>query len=97
MSDNTLKPELVRKKKNCTVCYHTVCESVAMGESLTSYINGDETPADFFTKGICSGKRMYKVNNILHDMYDDKFKSYEVADETSIPKPNTSAHATWED
>ncbi len=30
--NNTSKPESVLKKKNNAVCYHTVHESVAMGE-----------------------------------------------------------------
>ncbi len=42
--NNTLKPESILKKKNNAVCYHTVHESVAMGESLTVHIDGDENP-----------------------------------------------------
>ncbi|KAL7461860.1 hypothetical protein ACHAXS_002265 [Conticribra weissflogii] len=34
--NKTSKPESVLKKKCNVVCYHTVCESVAMGESLTN-------------------------------------------------------------
>ncbi|KAL7455165.1 hypothetical protein ACHAXS_000352, partial [Conticribra weissflogii] len=40
--NNTSKPESVLKTKNNAVCYHTVRESVAMGESLTAHIDGDE-------------------------------------------------------
>ncbi len=29
--NNTSKSELIPKKKNHAVCYHTVCEYVAMG------------------------------------------------------------------
>ncbi len=42
--NNTLKPESELKKKNNAVCYHTVRESIAMGESLTVHIDGDENP-----------------------------------------------------
>ncbi len=42
--NNTSKPESVLKKKNNTVCYHTVHESVAKGESLTTHIGDDENP-----------------------------------------------------
>ena len=42
--NNTSKPKSVLKKKNNAVCYHTVRESVAMGESLITYIDGDKNP-----------------------------------------------------
>ncbi len=71
--NNTSKPESVLKNKNNIVCYHTVCESVAMGESLTAHIDGDENPADLLTKVICSVNQRYLVNNILHDMYNGEF------------------------
>ncbi len=45
--NNTSKPESVLKKKNNTVCYHTVQESVAMGESLTAHIDGKEIPLTY--------------------------------------------------
>ncbi len=74
--NNTWKPELVLKKKNNAVCDHTVRESVAMGESLTTHIDFDEHPDDLLVKVICSGKRRCIVNNILHDMYSGEFKPY---------------------
>ncbi len=76
---NTLKPESVLKKNNNTVCYHTIRESVAMGESLTAHIDDDENPADLLVKVICQGKMRYIGNNILHDMYDGEFNLYAVA------------------
>ncbi len=78
--NSTSKPESILKKKNNTVCYHTLCESVAMCESPTAHIDGDENPADLLTKVICSGKRRYIVNNILHDVYNGKFKPYAAAE-----------------
>ncbi len=74
--NNTSKPESVLKKKNNTVCYHTVRVSVALGESLTAHIVGDDNPADLLTKVLCGGKRRCIVNNILHDVYDGEFKPY---------------------
>ncbi len=50
-----------------------------MGESLTACIDGDENPADLLTKVMCSSKRRYIVNNILHDVYNGEFKPYTVA------------------
>ncbi len=57
--NNTSKPGPVLKKKNNAVCYHTVRESVTMGESLTAHIDGDENPVDLLIKVIRSGKRSY--------------------------------------
>ncbi len=49
--NNTSKQESVlKKKKKNAVCYHTLHESVAMGESLTTPIDGNEIPADLLTK-----------------------------------------------
>ncbi len=76
--NNTSKPGSVLKKKNNAVCYHTVCESVAMGESLTAHIDGDKNPAVLLTKVICNCKRRYLVNNILDDVYNGEFKPYTV-------------------
>ncbi len=53
--NNTSNPESVLKKKNNAVCYHTICESIAMCESLITQIDGDENPDEFLTKIICSG------------------------------------------
>ncbi|KAL7464684.1 hypothetical protein ACHAXS_005019, partial [Conticribra weissflogii] len=77
--NNSSKPQYVLKKKNNAVCYHTIYKSAAMGESLTTDINGDENSADLLTKVICRGKMSYIVNNILHDVYDGEFKLYAVA------------------
>ncbi len=78
--NNTSKSKSILKKKNNAVCYHTVHESVAMGEFLTAHIDGDENPADLLMKVICGGMRRYIVNNILHDVYNGKFKPYTVAE-----------------
>ena len=40
------RPESVLRKKSNSVCYHTVQESVAMGESLVGHIPSKENVAD---------------------------------------------------
>jgi hypothetical protein len=51
---NTQWPELTLKKKSNSVCYHVVCKSVAMGESLTGHISMHVNPVDICTKIIHS-------------------------------------------
>ena len=36
---NTQYPESVLKKKSNSICYHTICEAVAMGECVTGHIS----------------------------------------------------------
>ena len=43
---NTFRPELVLRKKSNSIRYHTVCESVALGESLVGHIPSKENVAD---------------------------------------------------
>ncbi len=78
--NDTSKLESILKKKNNVVCYHTVCEFVDMGESLTTHIDGNENPTDLLAKVLCSRKISYLVNNFLHDVYDGEFKPYVVAE-----------------
>ena len=77
---NSSKPESVLQKKNNSVCYHLVRESVAMGETITTHINGNDNPADLLTKVICGSKRKQIVNNLLHDVYDGEMQPYAVAE-----------------
>ncbi len=65
-----------------------------MGESLTAHIDGDKNPADLLTKVICGGKKRFIVNNILHDVYNGKFKLYAVAKYASIPEPSVRVQDT---
>jgi hypothetical protein len=70
--NNTQRPESTLKKKSPQICYHAVCESVAMGECLTVHIASQENPADIATKTIPGGqKRNYLVSRVLYDNYDD--------------------------
>ncbi len=54
--NNTSKFESILKKKNNAACNHLVRESIAMGESLTTHINGDENPVNLLMKVICGEK-----------------------------------------
>ncbi len=78
--ENTSKPESMLNKKSNAVCYHTVRESVAMGETLTAHIPGAENPADLMTKVLSGSKRQYLVQNLLHDIYDNDMLPYPVTE-----------------
>ena len=45
-----LRPESVQKKKSWSVCYHAVCESVSMDESLVGHIASSEYITDLTIK-----------------------------------------------
>jgi hypothetical protein len=47
---NTQWSESTLKKKNLSICYHTVCEAVAMGEILTPHVRTKNNFSDFMTK-----------------------------------------------
>ena len=67
---NTQRPESTLKKKHNSICYHTIRESVAMGESLTSHIPTQWNLADLLTKILYGMKRKGMVEGILYDVYD---------------------------
>ena len=60
---NTSRPGSVLRKKSNSVCYHTVHESVAMGES---HILNKENDADLIKKALCGQKRKYLVSKNLY-------------------------------
>ena len=68
---NTSRSEMVLKKTDHSVCYHAVCESVAMGKSLVGHLPSSENITNLMTKVTCGQKRRYLVSNILFDVYDD--------------------------
>ena len=68
---STSRPESVLRKKSNSVCYHAVCESVAMGKSLVGHIPSKENTADLLTKVLYGLKRRYLVSNILYDIHND--------------------------
>ena len=59
---NTSRQESVLRKKSNSVCYHTVHELVAMGESLVHQIHSKENVADLMTKVLYGQKRKYLVS-----------------------------------
>ncbi len=77
--NNTFKLESVLQKKNNSLFYPKVYESLATEVSLTAYIDGNEIFLNLLTKVLCGGKRRYVVNNILHDIYDGDFRLSNVA------------------
>ncbi len=68
---NSSRPELTLKKKCNSICYHAICESVAMGETLLTQIRTWENLADFLTKTTSGAKRRKLVSGVVHDIYDD--------------------------
>jgi hypothetical protein len=68
---NTPWPYYVLKNKSNPICYHAVCESAAMGESIIGHVHSVDNPADICTKVVPGGQ---KPNNLirllLHDLYD---------------------------
>ena len=71
VTHNSSKPESVLRKKSNSVCYHTVLESVAMGDSLVRHITSKENVAYLLTKVLNGQKRKHLVSNILYDAYDN--------------------------
>jgi hypothetical protein len=68
---NSTQPELTLKKKCNSICYHTVQESVAMGEFSITHIRTGANLSDLMTKVTHGGKRRQLVENILYNTYDD--------------------------
>ena len=68
---NIQHPESTLRKKSNSICYHTVRELVAMGESLTGHIPTAENCANLDTK-IIPGvkKRDHLVGKLLFDIVD---------------------------
>jgi hypothetical protein len=68
---NTQMPESVLKKKSNSICYHTVRESAAMGESIIGHVPSFDIPADIFTKFVPGGQKWnHLIRILLHDLCD---------------------------
>jgi len=67
---NTQRPESVLKKKNNSICYHAIRESVAMGECKTGHIKTEDNLADLLTKVLYGSRRRRLVKDILLDIFD---------------------------
>ena len=68
---NTQHPESTLKKTSNSVFYHTVRESVLMGDSLNGHVETNKNCADLATKVLYGGKRKFHVSKLLYDIYDD--------------------------
>ncbi len=69
---NSSRSELTLKKKCNSICYHEICESVAMGETLLMHIRTGENLVDFLTKTTSDTKRRKLVTSgVVHDIYND--------------------------
>jgi hypothetical protein len=68
---NTQRPESVLNKKSNSICYHAICESAAMEESIIGHVPSSDNPADIFTKVVPGGqKRNHLIRLLLHDLCD---------------------------
>jgi hypothetical protein len=68
---NTQCPESTLKKKSNSICYHAICELVAMGESLIGHCLNKDNMVDLATKCIGGGmKHDHLVGMLLHDIVD---------------------------
>ena len=69
---NTQHPAYtLKKKKIIPICYHAVCESVAMGESLTGNMGTNDNCSDLTTNVLYGGNLQFHLSNLLYDIYDD--------------------------
>ena len=68
---NTSRLESTLKKKANSVCYHTIMESAAMGEIMTTHVLTLDNPADLCTKVISGGhKQNHLVSLTLYNIVD---------------------------
>ena len=68
---NTQRSESTLKKKSNSICFHAVCEAVAMGECLTRHIKTHENPADIATKVLSGGQKQdHLIRLILYEICD---------------------------
>ena len=72
---NMSKPESTLKKKSNSIAYHFVCESIAMGESLTGFIGTDNIVADLMTKPVPRGEwQEGLIWKVMWDIYSVRSK-----------------------
>jgi hypothetical protein len=68
---NTQRPEYVFNKESSSICYHTVRESSAMGESIIGNVPSVDNPADICTRVVPGGqKQNHLIRILLHDFCD---------------------------
>ena len=75
VSYNMFKPESTLKKKSNSIAYHCVCESIAMGKSLTGFIGTDNNVADLMTKPLpCGEWQEGLIQKVMWDIYSMRSK-----------------------
>jgi hypothetical protein len=68
---NSSRSESTLKKKCNSICYHAICESVAMGETLLMHIRTGDNLADFLTHTTSGAKCRKLVSWVVYDIYND--------------------------
>jgi hypothetical protein len=68
---NSSRPESTLKNRCNSICYHAICESVAVGDTLLTHIRIGDNLADFLTKTTSGAKRRKLVSGVVYDIYDD--------------------------
>ena len=67
--NNIQRPESTLRKKSKYICYHAVCEAVAMGETNNAHISTHDNGSNLLTK-YCMGPIGRKFSEIFYDVYD---------------------------
>jgi hypothetical protein len=68
--NNTSKPDSQLRKKSNSIAFHSVRESVAMGEIMTAHEPSVTNPADLFTKVLPGVERREMiVRRVLYDIF----------------------------
>jgi hypothetical protein len=68
---STHRPQSVLKKNSHYICYHTVCKSAAMGESIIGHVPSVENPDDICTKVVSGGHKWHRlIRLLLRDLCD---------------------------
>ena len=68
---NNQCPEFTLRGKINSICYHTMRESVAMGELLMTHIPKNNNPLNLMMKVLAGQNRRNFVGNFLYDIYDE--------------------------
>ena len=67
---NSTRPQLTLTKKSNSICYHAVCEAVAMNEFLVGHISTHDNYSDILTKVTYGGKRVKLSSGVIWYLYD---------------------------
>ena len=67
---NTSRPELTKRKKSNSICYHAMRKAVAGGECLTTHCKTGDNYSDMMTKVLYRQKKQDNVSRILYDIWD---------------------------